>query len=53
MSTENLPNDLPGGGAGSEQMDVANKSLADALHFSFRLLSGIMVLALVVLLCTF
>lgn len=52
MSTDNLPNDLPGGSAGSEQMDAANKSLADALHFSFRLLSGIMVLALVVLLMT-
>jgi len=45
-------NGPPPEGRSMEQMDAANKSLADALHFSFRLLSLIMIVALGALLLT-
>jgi len=48
---QNLPA-APGPAGDEERMDVANRSLADALRLSFRLLSIIMVIVLAALLLT-
>ena len=52
MPPDNVPHTWPAESGSSEQMDAANKSLADALRFSFWLLSVIMIFALGALLLT-
>ncbi len=52
MSQESQPRNAPSAGEPTEEMATANRSLADALRLSFRLLTGIMIVAVIALILT-